>query len=67
MMKDLEDDLMKKFCPTEKFETNKKVTLDKLVDLDSKIALLDRRGSALELSEKLTKMMKEIEEKMGAL
>jgi len=49
MIKDLEEELMKKFCSTEKFETSRKLTGDRVNDLDSKIALLDRRGSALDV------------------
>lgn len=40
---------------------------DKLGEVDSKLTLLDRRGSALEVMEKLTKLLQELEEKMFSL
>ncbi|KAL4500552.1 hypothetical protein ABPG72_002976 [Tetrahymena utriculariae] len=67
LIKDLEDDLLGKFCSTDKFETNKKTVQDRLIELDNKISLLDRRGSAVDLGEKLAKQLKELEEKIFAL
>lgn len=67
LIKDLEDDLVKKFCTNEKVDSFKKTMNDKLGELESKLALLDRRGNAIEVMEKTTKLLKELEEKIFAL
>lgn len=66
-LKELEEDLLKRLCPNEKFETYKKAVTEKLADIDSKIMMLDRRGSANEIMEKTSKLIKELEEKIFSL
>ena len=56
-----------KFCSNDKYETNKKSISDKLIELDNKISIVDRKGNANEVSERLAKSLKEIEEKLYAL
>lgn len=67
LIKDQEDDLIKKLCSNEKIDTYKKAVSDKFGEVDSKLTLLDRRGSALEVSEKITKLLQELEEKLFSL
>lgn len=40
-MKELEDSMMQKLTPLDRFETNKKYIQDKVIDLEGKISVLD--------------------------
>ena len=55
LIHEIEEDLRKQFCTSDAYETNRKIVADKISDMEQKLVLLDRRGSAVETETRINK------------
>ena len=57
LIHEIEEDLRKQFCMSDTYETNRKIVADKISDMEHKLVLLDRRGSAVDAENRLNKLI----------
>ena len=60
-LKELEDLLLAKLTPFDKFEANKKTMFDKISELENKVVMIDRRGDANKIMESLKDIINQLE------
>ena len=63
----MEDLLLARLTPAEKFESFKKYTTEKVADLESKCTQLDRRGDANKILESLKDILAQLEGRLYTL
>lgn len=63
LIKETEDGLLAKLCPTDRHDQFKKAASDKFGELENKITALEKRGDANQLFGSIREAIKELDEK----